>query len=152
MDNNIKDINNIDLLLMKKRNLLKKNTIHENIDKDILCDFKKHKTEIKKEINTLFSKYNDVSNNLLISNKVEYSFYIFVKTLINDINNTNIQTLIQEELKDFNKIPKTTLDTSFNILEYDKSMTDISLNKVLTMKNFIKTSNHYKKGFIPKKR
>ena len=115
MNDNIKEINNSDLLLMKNKNFLKKNDanitnyINENIDKDILIDFKKHKSEIKKEINILFSKYNDISNNLLISNKVEYTFYLFIKTLINNINNINIQTSIQEELKDYNKkgfIPK----------------------------------------------
>ena len=77
---------------------------------------------------------------------------MFIKTLINNINNTNIQALIQEELKDFNKISRTCLDTSFNILEYDKSMNDINKNKVLTMKNFVNTTNYKKKGFIPKKR
>tara|TARA_B100000242_G_scaffold293585_1_gene272188 strand:- start:1156 stop:1632 length:477 start_codon:yes stop_codon:yes gene_type:complete len=158
MNNNIKEINNSDLLLMKNKNFLKKNDtnitnyINENIDKDILIDFKKHKSEIKKEINILFSKYNDISNNLLISNKVEYTFYLFIKTLINNINNINIQASIQEELRDYNKIPKTCLDTSFNILEYDKSMNDISKNKVLTMKNFVNITNYNKKGFIPKKR
>ena len=158
MNNNIKEINNSDLLLMKNKNFLKKNDtnitnyINENIDKDILKDFKKHKSEIKKEINILFSKYNDISNNLLISNKVEYTFYLFIKTLINNINNINIQASIQEELRDYNKIPKTCLDTSFNILEYDKSMNDISKNKVLTMKNFVNITNYNKKGFIPKKR
>lgn len=154
----MKKINNSDLLLMKNKNFLKKNDvdftnyINENIDKDILIDFKKYKSEIKKEINILFSKYNDVSNNLLISNKVEYTFYLFIKTLINNINNINIQASIQEELKDFNKISKTYLDNSFNILEYDKSMNDISKNKVLTMKNFVNITNNNKKGFIPKKR
>jgi hypothetical protein len=158
MNNNMKKINNSDLLLMKNKNFLKKNDvdftnyINENIDKDILIDFKKYKSEIKKEINILFSKYNDVSNNLLISNKVEYTFYLFIKTLINNINNINIQASIQEELKDFNKISKTYLDNSFNILEYDKSMNDISKNKVLTMKNFVNITNNNKKGFIPKKR
>ena len=158
MNNTIKEINNNDLLLMKNKNFLKKNDanftnyVNENIDKDILIDFKKHKSEIKKEINILFSKYNDISNNLFISNKVEYTFYLFIKTLINNINNINIQASIQEELKYFNKIPKTCLDTSFNILEYDKSMNDISKNKVLTMKNFVNITNYNKKGFIPKKR
>ena len=143
MDNSFNNINNnlhnIDLLMLgnkgKKYNI--NNNINEfsinedfNNNETILRDFKINKKEIKNKINDLYTSYLDNSNNktIIINNKVDGYFYLFIQSVINNIKNENIKSSIQNELISYNNKNNKNNKNSKNSKNYEK---DNSYNELM---------------------
>tara|TARA_B100001093_G_scaffold367678_1_gene352561 strand:+ start:739 stop:1263 length:525 start_codon:yes stop_codon:yes gene_type:complete len=173
MDNSFNNINNnlhnIDLLMLgnkgKKYNI--NNNINEfSINEDfnnneiILRDFKINKKEIKNKINDLYSSYLDTSNNktIIINNKVDGYFYLFIQSVINNIKNENIKSSIQNELISYNNKNNNNnnknnknnknyeKDNSYNELMINNKNKNINIEQYLDIKKI----NNIK--ILPKKR
>ena len=123
--NNInKNLHNIDLIMLgnkgKKYNYYNNpndeyiNEEYDNIE-TILQDFKNNKKEIKNKINQLYTHYLDISNgNIKINNKINGYFYLFIKSILDDIKNETIKTNIQNELVNYNNKNKNSNKTNTN--------------------------------------
>ena len=136
--NNInKNLHNIDLIMLgnkgKKYNYYNNpndeyiNEEYDNIE-TILQDFKNNKKEIKNKINQLYTYYLDISNgNIKINNKINGYFYLFIKSILDDIKNETIKTNIQNELVNYNNKNKNSNKTNTNKTNTNTS-TDTNTN------------------------
>lgn len=172
MDNSFNNINNnlhnIDLLMLgnkgKKYNI--NNNINEfsinedfNNNETILRDFKINKKEIKNKINDLYSSYLDTSNNktIIINNKINGYFYLFIQSVIDNIKNENIKSSIQNELIGYDNKNGKNSKNSKNSKNYEKdnSYNELMINdknKNINIEQYldIKKINNIK--ILPKKR
>ena len=168
MDNSLNNINNnlhnIDLLMLgNKGKKYINNNINEfsfnedfNNNESILRDFKIYKKEIKNKINNLYTTYLDNSNNktIIINNKINGYFYLFIQSIINDIKNENIKSSIQNELINYNNNYNNNNNNNNNNKK-DNSYNELMINNKNKNNNIeqyldIKKINNIK--ILPKKR